>query len=141
LDRFNRIKAIAMQQYMTECVPMVSWHTQSFPTCNAFHEMDMIGTTPLPLYSDAVKKSSFPTWNDDISLLSDQGSWRSVWKVQRYLWWNHFNNATTTLRSNHNHDNATNSTLQEETLVLKLLKFQRRDFDEESYHHHRMDAM
>ena len=133
-DRFNHIKALAMHQYMTECVPMVSWHTQSFPTCNTFHEMDIISdTTTIPSSSS----SSSITTNDDISLLSDQGSWRSVWKVRRNVWWH--------LRSNHTTNDTNRSTttadIDEETMVLKLLKFQRRDFDEESYHHHRIDAM
>ena len=142
LDRFNRIKALAMQQYMTECVPMASWQTQSFPTCNAFHEMDMVGDTTKPTVYNNTTETSWPTWkneNDDISLLSDQGSWRSVWKVRRNLWWKQFDDAMNTTRSNE--PNVTSNTPEDESIVLKLLKFQRRNFDEESYHHHRIDAM
>jgi hypothetical protein len=130
-----------MQQYMTECVPMVSWQTQSYPTCNTFHEMDMIGGTATTTNTTTTSSSDTSTFNDDVSLLSDQGSWRSVWKVHRYLWGNpKFNNPTSTVTTPNDHD--TNRTItDEETIVLKLLKFQRRDFDEESYHHHRIDAM
>jgi Protein kinase domain len=99
-DQPNPIKEAMVQKFLDECVPMASWQTQSFPTCNTLHEMDI------------VFQNDFA-----ISLLSDQGSWRSVWKVQRDL------------------------SHSAETLVLKLLKFQRRDFNAESYEHHRVDAL
>ena len=122
-DLVNPIKEAMVRKFLDECVPMASWQTLAFPTCNALHEMD-IATTSRPEEA-AILNGSFQ--NDfEISLLSDQGSWRSVWKVQRDFGWSRSTAA------------ASDST---ETLVLKLLKFQRRDFNAESYEHHRVDAL
>jgi serine/threonine protein kinase len=89
--------------WFTKCQPEVDISIR--PTCNVLHELD-----------------SFQGL--DISLLSMEGSWRSVWKVQ----------------------NA-NTNTKEDPLILKLLHlqhrllhFQHREFDTESYALHAMDS-
>ena len=134
----HHIQVTALQQYQTQCEEMVTWSTQQqHANCLTFHEMDVTGGSG-SRPSGSGDRISTPTYDDDdITLLSDQGSWRSVWKVQRRLWWWR-PTPSSLVRTN---DNTTTTTKQQETLVLKLLKFQRRDFDEETYQHHRIDAM
>jgi hypothetical protein len=125
-DKPNPIKEAMVQKFLDECVPMATWQTQSFPTCNTLHEMDITSTAATMSTNETEYESSSGFQHDfAISLLSDQGSWRSVWKVQRDLSWSQSAPVTSGI----------------ETLVLKLLKFQRRDFNAESYEHHRIDAM
>jgi hypothetical protein len=74
--------------------------------------------------------TSFPNCNslheiqiasEDFVLVSLQGSWRTVWKY-------YYNTTTST-------------SPDENAVVVKLLKFERRKFDVESYELHRVDAL
>lgn len=116
------------RQWDEECIPMVHWHTQSFPLCNALHEIN------IPLF--LMQKSPDDDANDrrsaadgQLSLLSTQGSWRSVWKLESTL-------SSLLLPSD---DEATEAGVST-AVVLKLLKFHR-DFNEQSFDHHRVDAL
>jgi serine/threonine protein kinase len=115
--------------YRDECTPMATWQTTFHPTCNLLHELDLgdpgtmvtLDTTNINSNNSNTKNSSgvdttttmTSTRTDVVELLSLEGSWRSVWR-------------RTTMYSN-------------ETVVLKLLKLTR-EFDHESYEHHRIDA-
>ena len=100
------------QRFYEECVPMMEWQTQSFPNCNALHEASVVdGIVVVSKDDDATTTT---TTDEEISLLSLEGSWRSVWKL---------------------HQHNTN-----ETIVLKLQRYDR-DFTPLSYEHHRVDAL
>lgn len=96
------------RRFFEECVPMVAWHSQSFPVCNILHELDVA--------ADSHNDNKRQTLTEHLSLLTTQGSWRSVWKLRRQI-------------------HTTN-----ETAVLKLLKLHR-EFNDESYENHRIDAL
>jgi hypothetical protein len=83
------------QHWFEDCepIPDVTIH----PTCNSMHELDFFDESP------------------EISLLSMEGSWRSVWKV------------TTANNSNN-------------TMILKVLQLDR-EFDAESYEIHALDSI
>lgn len=98
------------RRFYDECVPMVPWQSLSFPVCNMLHEIDVA-------HQQRGGVGGNDTTVDDVSLLSTQGSWRSVWKLHRSSW------------------------LTNETVVLKLLQHNHREFDQESYEHHRVDAL
>lgn len=91
------------------------------PTCNAFHELDfMADDDGLTTDANFQRPILFPT--ESIELLSMQGSWRSVWKV--------------TATANY----STSDSDAPRSAALKLLQLDR-DFNEESYSMHQMDAM
>lgn len=98
------------RRFYDECVPMVAWQSHSFPVCNVLHEIDVAAA------------SYYDDHEDDLSLLSTQGSWRSVWKLQQQL------------------GIGAAGGKNNETVVLKLLKLHR-EFNQESYDHHRVDAL
>jgi serine/threonine protein kinase len=90
------------------------------PTCNSFHELDVIADGDSTNYFNSQRTTFLPT--ESIELLSMQGSWRSVWKV--------------TSAANY----STRDSDSPRSAVLKLLQLNR-DFDEESYSIHQMDAI
>jgi len=90
---------------------MMEWQTQSFPNCNALHEAS-VADGIIAVSNDDTTKTT--TTDEEISLLSLEGSWRSVWKL---------------------HQHNTN-----ETIVLKLQRYDR-DFTPLSFEHHRVDAL
>jgi serine/threonine protein kinase len=87
------------RRFYEECVPMADWHSFSFPSCNPLHEVDLVGLDS--------------NYEDNVTLLSLKGSWRSVWSL---------------------------TTANKETVALKLLHISRK-FDHESFEHHRVDAL
>ena len=136
------------RRYYDECKPMADWQTHFYPTCNLFHEISLgdaaifnnmtngntttteatiatIGTgvnstttkttTKMSSIAPSVAPQQQRTQTDTLELLSMSGSWRSAWK-------------------------RTSKAIDDETVVLKLLKFTTRDFDHESLEHHRIDA-
>lgn len=52
-------------EFDEDCVPMASWQTTFYPTCNAFHERD--------LPDDLLEA---------LSLISSKGHWRSAWELR-----------------------------------------------------------
>eukprot|EP00978_Attheya_sp_CCMP212_P025725 scaffold83275_cov60-Attheya_sp.AAC.1 len=97
-----------------KCVPMKSWQTKIFTTCNSVHEIDLSG-------------SSSP------SLLSAGGSWRMAWRVASPI-------GEEQLRSiNLNHTKRVVE-LAEPMAVLKVLLVER-EFDLESFHNSIVDSI
>jgi len=95
--------------FYEECVPMMDWQRQSFPNCNTLHETSVDKAI-------SVADDDNTDYDDDIlSLLSLEGSWRSVWRLHRPF--------------------------TDDTVVLKLLRYPQRKFDHLSYEHHRVDAL
>jgi hypothetical protein len=100
-------------EWNKKCVPMKSWQTKIFTTCNSVHEIDLSG-------------SSSP------SLLSAGGSWRMAWRVASPIGEEH-------LRSiNRNHTKIVESA--EPMAVLKVLLVER-EFDLESFHNSIVDSI
>lgn len=79
--------------YYDQCTPMAEWQATFHETCNNLHEFDLA--------------------SDDIALLSTQGSWRTVWKMELP---------------------------QNKSAILKLLRMEARNFTHEAYAYHRTDA-
>lgn len=110
--------------FYEDCTPMAKWQTIFYPTCNVLHEITMMHSEEDydPKGHDLADESVDEIEDDDddtvpsieeTTLLSMQGSWRSVWKYQ----------------------DAVN-----DTAVLKVLKHSR-EFDHESFAYHITDAI
>jgi hypothetical protein len=141
--------------FYTECTPMEPWQTTFYPVCNSMHELSLVDSISVSI-SDSGSSSSTISDNhigDDndpyrISLLSLQGSWRSVWNVLGLgapLFSDNSNSNTTTTNNNNNHTSTTTTTRKNNNIhipqaVLKMLKFESREFDHESFRYHQVDA-
>lgn len=107
----------------SNCVPMASWQTKSYPTCNAVHEINMedfghypllqsqIGYRRINIGPYSVIADGVPYSYTNIKFMG-KGWYRQTWKVDSLL----------------------------ENFVLKTLRFDR-DFLKEYYESHRKDAM
>ena len=100
--------------YYEDCQPMAEWQTTFYPSCNKIHEFDLI--------------------ESKVVLLSVQGSWRSVWKTSTAA-------VTEVAARNATFPQSQANPQVTENAVLKLLNFETREFDHESFHYHRVDAM
>lgn len=101
------------------------------PTCNTFHELDVAnGDDKNNTGDNAMNLLRPPILTDHIELLSMGGSWRSVWKMVSLT-----SNATITTTTT----TSTTGTQSPTDLVLKILQLNR-EFDDESYNMHEMDA-
>jgi hypothetical protein len=108
------------REWFEECTSILDQEIYRIrPSCNNFHELPIAdsSTHEQELYSRSTL--------EDVSLLSMEGSWRSVWNVTRY--------PITTA-------NESFETSPPRTLVLKLLQLDR-EFDKESFSMHDMDAI
>jgi hypothetical protein len=119
------------------CVPMASWQTLSFPSCNLFHEIDLThvpnnfhSTTSSSSSSFVLNATTTATsssihnhhYNQDALYILGQGWFRITWQYDSY-------------RRN---DNSNIWTM--ESVVLKTLRLDR-DFSAEFYELHRRDAL
>lgn len=113
----------------TPCVPMRSWQTETHPTCNNFHAVDMTG-------------------GDDLRHVGS-GGWRAVESLRmgRYGQWvrsaskDYYEGSIEAWKE---HEHATDKVLEyqeEEEVILKYVHWRHVDFEEELYHYHRMDAI
>jgi hypothetical protein len=120
--------------YSEQCTPMVPWQTHFYPVCNSMHELDLL-----------LEDSSSSNDNDNndehirMSLLSMKGSWRSVWEV---LGGGEPLENRLPLRYRLHHNITANNTKAGSIpqAVLKMLKFESREFDHESFRYHQVDA-
>jgi hypothetical protein len=131
--------------FYTECTPMVPWQTTFYPVCNSMHELSLVDSISVSI-SDRISSTSSDNHidndNDDyrISLLSLQRSWRSVWNV---LGLGARLSSDNSDSNNNNHTSTTarkNNTINIPQAVLKMLKFESREFDHESFRYHQVDA-
>lgn len=112
-----------------DCVPMASWQTDSFPSCNILHEIDL---TNLPMSLDRhaegnVSAAPRSNYNHDALYILGQGWFRITWKYDTFK------------ASVENHPNPS-ITLEPESVVLKTLRLDR-DFSAEFFELHRRDAV
>mmetsp|Transcript_30224 Transcript_30224/g.66464 ORF Transcript_30224/g.66464 Transcript_30224/m.66464 type:complete len:874 (-) Transcript_30224:40-2661(-) len=109
-----------------DCVPMQPWQTMSFPNCNAFHELNMIGSGRNATVDNdrhgggrarrggSGDSSTYKVREDNIDFLG-RGWFRAAWKVDSGI-----------------HEN--------DPVVLKTLRLER-EFYDEYYELHRKDAV
>jgi len=108
-----------------DCVPMQPWQTMSFPNCNAFHELNMIGSGRNATVDNdrhgggrarrgGSDSSAYKVREDNIDFLG-RGWFRAAWKVDSGI-----------------HEN--------DPVVLKTLRLER-EFYDEYYELHRKDAV
>ena len=118
----------------TPCVPMRSWQTETHPTCNNFHAVDMTG-------------------GDDLRHVGS-GGWRAVeaLRMGRYGQWVHSaskdhseGSIKAAIKAWKGHEDAIDKNMEyqreEEEVILKYVHWRHVDFEEELYHYHRMDAI
>jgi hypothetical protein len=92
------------KEWFEECKPVLDLSIR--PTCSPMHELDVFASP-------------------QISLLSMEGSWRSVWKV------------VVPFQEKHHHDDSSSIIT---TIIFKALHLHR-TFDAESFEHHNMDSL
>jgi hypothetical protein len=125
--------------YSEQCTPMVPWQTHFYPVCNSMHELDLLESSSS---SSSSSNDEDDKDNDDhirMSLLSMKGSWRSVWEV---LGGGEPLENRLPLRYRLHHNITANNTKAGSIpqAVLKMLKFESREFDHESFRYHQVDA-
>ena len=103
------------------CVPAEKWQTEVGLDCNDIHEIDMEASLRWG-------KSGIGYWGRGRSAIATtslrllgMGGWRGAWEISNNL--------------------ASNGSEQEEAVVLKMLKWDKKlDFVKETYHRHQIDA-
>lgn len=103
-----------------ECVPMQDWQTAFHPYCNGMHELALEA-----LGSDLRQEQAKDPYEKllggtDAQIFGIHGFWRYAWKLTMGHW--------------------TNKELEQDTIVLKTLKYEH-NFEDAHFEHDRVDAV
>lgn len=110
----------AAEKYTDTCVPMASWQTEAFPTCNTLHEIDMRKGI-INDESSEQKKSGMVKFQM-IGMGGSRIVFRAKWQAPQY------------------NPNSESESSNMDRFALKVLRMDRA-FEPNTYEYHRMDAM